>query len=129
MLEENIMSKSPTNICTEQKIWCGVRSQKWCGAWLQKMLMCSEPDLEISQCAAEIWGLGAHPQARSGAVRGAKPPETLTYFMVPYAILAITNLTKMISTSMQSCNFKACQIGNSSIKCTIYFIKWIYFTF
>ena len=27
-------------------------------SWLQNMLMCSEPDLEISQCAAQIWGLG-----------------------------------------------------------------------
>ena len=27
------------------------------------MLMCSEPDLEKSQCTAQIWGLGAKPKA------------------------------------------------------------------
>ena len=44
-------------------------------AWLHKMLMCSEPDLEISQCAAQIWGLGQSPQE---------------IFRAPYAILAIS---------------------------------------
>ena len=35
------------------------------------MLMCSEPDLEISQCAAQIYVLGASPQvgSRGRAVR------------------------------------------------------------
>ena len=28
---------------------------------LHKMLMCIEPDLEISQCASQIWGLGRSP--------------------------------------------------------------------
>ena len=36
-------------------------------AWLQKILMCSEPNLEISQCAAQIWGLGQTPKRGPGA--------------------------------------------------------------
>ena len=44
-------------------------------SWLYKMLMCSEPDLEISQCEAQIWGLGRSPS------------EIFRYFRAPYAIL------------------------------------------
>ena len=36
-------------------------------SWLQKMLMCSEPELEMSQCAAQIWGLGRSPKRGPGA--------------------------------------------------------------
>ena len=46
--------------------------------WLHKMLMCSEPGMEISQCEAQIWGLGR------------SPPEIFRFFRAPYAILAIS---------------------------------------
>ena len=45
---------------------------------LHKILMCSKPDLEISQCAAQVWGLGQ------------SPPEIFRFFRAPYTILAIT---------------------------------------
>ena len=60
--------------------------------WLQKMLMCSEPDLEISQCAAQIWALGSNPKAGSrgrvpgGRLGGAKPPGNFWYDRDPYTI-------------------------------------------
>ena len=55
--------------------------------WLQKMLMCSEPELEMLQCAAQIWGLGPQSPNLSCTLQhlqlgqspkqgpGAKPPE------------------------------------------------------
>ena len=47
-------------------------------AWLPKMFMCSKPDQEISQCAAQIWGLGRILL------------EIFRYFRAPYAIIAIS---------------------------------------
>ena len=59
-------------------------------SWLQKMLMCSDPDLEILQCAAEIWGSGgdapSRVQGRSPCwgVRGVKPPDPGVWWRSPW---------------------------------------------
>ena len=63
---------------------------KECPSWLQKMVMCSKPDLEKSQCAAQIWGLGAKPQAGTRApgkgLGRRSPPEIFRHFRGPQAI-------------------------------------------
>ena len=102
--DSGIITLSLFTTFTSLFFWCVIILLMRAKSWLQKMLICSEPDLEKSLCAAQIWGLGAKPQAGTRApgegLGRRSPPEIFRYYRGPYALSAIRNLTKMGSTSI-----------------------------
>ena len=58
----NLLSKFWLMTTVLYLLWKAVLCYYWYWkAWLHKMLMCSKPDLEILQYAAQIWGWGEVP--------------------------------------------------------------------